>query len=179
MIVQNSIKKDLKSESEGIVISHCLYTTNNDNYKIYNDKIVIYQNCGIFLYKEDEVVAIFECTNIEIVDYKTRIDIFGKSKKLTHFALSVILDREDESNTCNFKKGDKVIRQDNFDAAKISINYLEGKDINIEKIKKEYEYEIIKIINITNDFKILEIQKDNNVIQVNSSEVVLFNQLIF
>ena len=59
MIVQNSIKKIWKV-SEGIVISHCLYTTNNDNYKIYNDKIVIYQNCGIFLYKEDEVVAIFD-----------------------------------------------------------------------------------------------------------------------
>ena len=91
-----------------IQIKDFLYITNNDGQKIYGDKIIIYQNCGIVVYKKNTIVSIIECSNIEMVNCGNKIDIFAKA--LSYFALSIVFENSFKNNV-DFKIGDKVIRQ--------------------------------------------------------------------
>ena len=158
-----------------IQIKDFLYITNNDGQKIYGDKIIIYQNCGIVVYKKNTIVSIIECSNIEMVNYGNKIDIFAKA--LSYFALSIVFENSFKNNV-DFKIGDKVIRQDNLDATRIEMNFSFLDTFNAEAIKREYEYEIIEIININQSFKILKLKNNKETVQVPCNRVIFFRDIV-
>jgi hypothetical protein len=147
-------------------VNDFLYFQNQYGQKIYGDRVVLYENCGIVIYKNiEKVVSYVECTNIELVKHDSRYAIFAKS--LIPFTVSIVFKEPSsffEKET--FKTADLVIRMDNTDAAKLEAGLLRGNVTDIGSVIRTYGYTIVKILDIKDDFKIVTLIKDEETVQI-------------
>lgn len=159
-----------------LTLSNFLYMQTKDGQKIFGDKITIYENCGIIIYKGDNIVSCIECTEIEVKKWEEDIFIFAKN--LIPFSISVIYEECSKMfKNESFKLEDKVIRQDNLNSTKLEFAYISGVELDIEQIKQQYEYTVVEINIISDDFKVVTIQKGDEIVQTLETELISLPQI--
>ena len=158
-----------------LVFTDFLYIWNTDGQKVFGDKLVIYENCGIAMYNKDNMVSYVEGNEIEVKKWEEDIFIFAKN--ITPFSFIVVYKEPSKLFPKeSFKAGDKVLKLD--DAIKIEFDYyIKGVELCIEEIKQKYEYIVTEINLITDDFKVVKIKNDTETVQVLESDLISFSQI--